>query len=325
MLKRLYIVGGQQRELRPLSANDDWYEYQKAVVLDLDLTTQLARTAVEHVSPAEVCPEAGATILFKSGSILGDRLFVCTQTEVLIYRLPDFERVGYISLPMFNDLHHVLPTPQGTLLVADTGLDMVMEISHQGDVIHHWNVLGEDPWARFSPDTDYRRVRTTKPHLAHPNFVFMVGTDVWATRFEQRDAICLTSPGRRIDIGIERVHDGIVHEGLVYFTTVDGHVVIADPLKCAVKEVIDLNEMRTGDVQLGWCRSIAVDGDQIWVGFSRIRPTKFRENVGWVMRGFKRDFGTHVACYDLRSRRCLTEILVEPFGLSAIFGIFSAG
>lgn len=325
MLKHLYIVGGQQRELRPLSATDDWYEYQKAIVLDLDVSTELASTALEYVSPSEVCPEEGATILFKSGSIRGDRLFVCTQTEVLIYRLPDFERVGYISLPIFNDLHHVLPTPHGTLLVADTGLDVVLELSLEGDVIHQWNVLGEDPWARFSPDTDYRRVRTTKPHHAHPNFVFLVGSDVWATRFEQRDAICLTSPGRRIDIGIERVHDGIMHDGLVYFTTVDGHVVIADPLKCAVKEVIDLNAMSTGDAQLGWCRSIAVDGDRIWVGFSRIRPTKFRENVGWVLRGFKRDFGTHVACYDLRRRKVVTEILVEPFGMSAIFGIFAGG
>jgi hypothetical protein len=306
-----------------MSASDDWYEYQKAIVLDLDVTARTATTAVEYTSPAEACPDEGATILFKSGSILGDRLFVCTQTEVLIYRLPAFERIGYISLPMFNDLHHVLPTPQGTLLVADTGLDMVLEISMEGRVIHQWNVLGEDPWARFSPDTDYRRVRTTKPHRAHPNHVFLVGSDVWATRFEQRDAICLTSPGRRIDIGIERVHDGVMHEGRVYFTTVDGHVVIADPSRCAVQEVIDLREMSAGDVQLGWCRSVAVDGDRIWVGFSRIRPTKFRENVGFVLRGFKRDFGTHVACYDLRRRECLSEIAVEPFGMSAVFGIFA--
>ena len=133
--------------------------------------------------------------------------------------------------------------------------------------------------------------------------MFLVGDDVWATRFEQRDAICLTSPGRRIPIGIERVHDGIMHEGRVYFTTVDGHVVIADPSRCVVQEVIDLNEMNKADVQLGWCRSVAVDGDRIWVGFSRIRPTKFRENVGFVLRGFKRDFGTHVACYDLKQAR----------------------
>jgi hypothetical protein len=324
LLKHLYIVGGQQRELRPLSANEDWYEYQKAIVLDLDIEAKSAKTAVEYLSPPDAAPEQSATILFKSGSVREDRLYVCTQTEVLTYALPAFERVGYISLPIFNDLHHVLPTPRGTLLIADTGLDMVLEVSPEGEVLTKWNVLGEDPWARFSPDVDYRRIRTTKPHLAHPNFVFLVGEDVWATRFEQRDAICLTSPGRRIDIGIERVHDGIMHNDRVYFTTVDGHVVIADPSRCVVEEVIDLTKMSPADVQLGWCRSIAVDGSNIWVGFSRIRPTKFRENVGWVLRGFKRDFGTHVACYNLATRTCTAEILVEPFGMSAIFGIFAA-
>jgi hypothetical protein len=324
VLQHLYVVGGQQRALRPLSATDDWYEYQKAVVLDLDISSRTATTRVEYVSPAETCPPEGATILFKSGSIVADRMFVCTQTEVLIYQIPSFERIGYISLPMFNDLHHVLPTPGGTLLVADTGLDMVLEIALDGTILRQWNVLGEDPWSRFSPDVDYRRVRTTKPHRSHPNHVFLVGDDVWATRFEQRDAVCLTVPGRRIDIGLERVHDGIVHEGHVYFTTVDGHVVIADPSAQAVVDVIDLNRMSSPDVQLGWCRSVALDGDRIWVGFSRIRPTKFRENVGWVLRGFKRDFGTHVACYDLRRRECVTEIGVEEFGMSAIFGIFRA-
>jgi hypothetical protein len=322
VLQHLYVLGGQQRALRPLSATDDWYEYQKAVVLDLDVSTRSASTTIEYVSPPEACPPEGATILFKSGSLVGDRLFVCTQTEVLIYQVPSFERVGYISLPMFNDLHHVLPSPQGTLLVANTGLDMVLELALDGTVLRHWNVLGEDPWARFSPDIDYRRVRTTKPHHSHPNHVFLVGQDVWATRFEQRDAVCLTVPGRRINIGLERVHDGIVHDGHVYFTTVDGHVVIADPSAQAVVDVVDLNRMSSPDVQLGWCRSLALDGDCIWVGFSRIRPTKFRENVGWVLRGFRRDFGTHVACYDLQRRECVTEIGVESFGMSAIFGIF---
>jgi hypothetical protein len=322
LLESLYVVGGQQRELRPLTATDGWYEYQKAIVLDLDIRSQSATKVIEYVSPPEATPEEGATILFKSGTLVGDRLFVCTQTEILIYCVPGFQRDGYISLPEFNDVHHVLPTSRGTLLVADTGLDTVLELSMAGDVLQRWNVLGEDPWARFSPEIDYRRVRTTKPHLAHPNYVFSVGDDVWATRFEQRDAICLTTPGRRIDIGIERVHDGVMHEGLVYFTTVDGHIVIADPERCEVVEVIDLKTMHSGEYQLGWCRSVAIDGDRIWVGFSRIRPTKIRENVGWVMRGFKRDFGTHLACYDLKKRECVSEILVEPFGLSAIFGIF---
>jgi hypothetical protein len=302
----------------------DWYEYESGLVVELDVATGRAATQVEYVSPPEVCPDEDATILFKSGTLRGDELFLCTQTEVIVYRVPSFERIAYLSLPIFNDLHHVVPTNRGTVAIANTGLDMVIEASMDGDVLRMWNVLDEDPWQRFARHVDYRKVRTTKPHLAHPNYVFLVGDDVWTTRFEQRDAICLTDPGKRINIGLERVHDGFVHEGRVYFTTVDGRLVIADPDRCVIDEVIDLTELSPDGVLLGWCRSLHVDGDYAWVGFSRIRPTKFRENVGWALRGFKRDFGTHLALYDLKHRRRVAEIALEPLGLNAIFSVCNA-
>lgn len=322
---RLYVAGGQQRALRPLTASqEDWYEYQKGVIVDLDTTAGTASTAVEYISPPEACPPEAPAILFKSGTLVGDRLYLCTQTEVLVYRVPSFERETYISLRLFNDVHHVRPTPDGNLLVANTGLDMVVELRHDGSIVRLWNVLGEEPWTRFSPETDYRRIPTTKPHLAHPNHVFYVGDEPWATRFQQKDAVSLLDPTRRIEIGLERVHDGVVHEGRVYFTTVDGHVVIADTSTLEVVEVMDLTKSHPPDMLLGWARSLYIDGDRMWVGFSRIRPTKIRENVGWVLRGLKRDFGTHVGCYDLRTGRSLGMYNVESFGLSAIFGIFPA-
>ncbi len=324
--RRLYVVGGRQRTLRPLAAGmTDWYEYESAVIVELDTASGSASVSVDYVSPADVCPPEDPAILFKSGTLEGDELYVCTQTEVLIYRVPSFERIGYVSLPLFNDVHHVRPTPDGNLLIANTGLDMVVETTRAGDVINLWNVLGEDAWARFSRDIDYRLVPTTKPHLAHPNHVFFVGDEPWATRFQQKDAISLIDPGRRIDIGLERVHDGVVgDDGHVYFTTVDGKIAIADTHSLAVVEVIDLTASHPRDSLLGWARSLLIDGNYLWVGFSRIRPTKFRENVGWVLRGLKRDFGTHVGCYDLRTRRSVAQIPVEQAGLSAIFGIYRA-
>jgi hypothetical protein len=324
--RRLYVAGGQQRALRPLSVGVDggWYEYQKAIILEVDTSTGHATTAVEYVSPPEVTPNEQPAILFKSGTLEGDRLYVCTQTEVMVYRLPTFEQLAYVSLPLFNDVHHVRPTPDGNLLIANTGLDNVIEATWAGDVVRVWNVLGEDPWARFSRDVDYRRIKTTKPHLAHPNHVFYIGDEPWATRFEQRDAVSLIDPTRRIDIGLERLHDGVVKDGRVYFTTVNGQLAIADAVSLKVIEVIDLTRAHPPDMLLGWARALHIEGDHVWVGFSRIRPTKFRENVGWVLRGLKRDFGTHVGCYDLRTRQSVAQIPVEPFGLSAIFGIFPA-
>ena len=323
----LYVVGGQQRSLRGMTADmNSWYEYQKGLILELDTRTGAARTAIEYVSPADAAPAEEPAILFKSGTLVGDELFICTQTEVMIYRVPSFERTAYISLPMFNDVHHVRPTPTGTLLVANTGLDTVVEMTRSGEVIKVINVLGQDEWGdgRFSPDVDYRRVKTTKPHLAHPNHVFYIGDEPWAARFQQKDAISLIDPGRRIDIGLERIHDGLVSDGRVYFTTVDGKVAIADTKTLEIIRVIDLTESHPPDMLLGWARGILVDGDKMWVGFSRIRPTKFRENVGWVLRGLKRDFGTHVGCYDIASGKSLAQFALEDQGLSAVFGIYFA-
>lgn len=325
-VRRLYVAGGQQRGLRPMSAGMDggWYEYEKAILVELDTATGEAHKVVEHVSPPGATADEQPAILFKSGTLEGDLLYTCTQTELMVYRVPSFERLAYVSLPAFNDVHHVRPTPAGNLLVANTGLDMVMEVSWSGDVVQLWNVLGEDPWARFSPDTDYRRVKTTKPHHAHPNHVFYIGDEPWATRFEQRDAVSLVDPSRRINIGLERLHDGLVYDGRVYFTTVNGQVAVADTTTLQVIEVIDLTRAHPQDMLLGWARGLMIEGDQMWVGFSRIRPTKFRENVGWVLHGLKRDFGTHVGCYDLRSGQSVGQFLVEPYGLSAVFGIYDA-
>lgn len=323
--RRLYVAGGQQRALRPLTAvGQDWYEYQKGIILELDTASATAATCVEYVSPADASPPDSPRILFKSGTLVDGLLYVCTQTEVLVYRPPSFDLVTYVSLPMFNDLHHVRPTPTGNLLVANTGLDTVVEVTHAGEVVHITNVLGEDPWARFSPEVDYRLVRTTKPHLAHPNQVFYIGDEPWATRFEQRDAVSLVDPSRRIPIGLERVHDGLVHGTSVYFTTVDAKIAIADTETLSIVDVIDLTKAHPSDMLLGWARGLLVDPPYAWVGFSRIRPTKFRENLGWVLAGLKRDFGTHVGCYDLRTRESVGQFNVEDFGLSAVFGIYPA-
>lgn len=317
----LYVIGGQQRAARPLSGGDGWYEYQKGLILRVEPETGSIRVELEYTSPPEACPDEDPAILFKSGTVQGDRLYLCTQTEVLVYRLPEFQRIGYVSLPLFNDLHHVRPTPEGHLLVANTGLDMVLEVTLDGRVLREWSVLDADPWERFSRAVDYRKVKTTKPHHAHPNQVFYIGNEVWATRFEQKDAICLTSPGRRIDIGVERLHDGLVHGGKVYFTAVNGKIVVADAESLRVEEVIDLTDFHDRDTLLGWTRGIMVEDDGIWIGFSRLRPTKFRENVGWVMRGFRHVLPTRIARYDIRSRRCTASIDLEQVGLSAVFSI----
>jgi hypothetical protein len=257
--------------------------------------------------------------------------------------LPSLTQTAYISLPFFNDVHHVAPTPQGNLLVASSGLETVSEITHEGELIREWNVLGEQPTV-WSKDKDYRRLNL-KPHRSHPNFLFSLDEELWVTRFYQKDAICLTRPGLSIDIAVGSPHDGILSGDYIYFTTTNGNIVIAHQKSLRVEEIIDLNQIHRHGGPLGWSRGIHIEDGKMWVGFSRIRPTKLKENVEWVKRslkwrlrwmlpdfvtgrskwmkkGLKKELPTRLACYDLAMKKCVCEMNLEPHGISAIFSIF---
>jgi hypothetical protein len=322
-----YVVGGRLRSsvFRKL---EEWQSCQQALLIELDPATNHSTTRIEYVSPPEVLAQDSPAVLFKSATLKNNKLYACTSTEVLVYELPHFRPVHYISLSCFNDLHHAYPSERGTILVVVTGLDMVVEVTTEGELVREWNVIGEDPWARFSRQTDYRLVPTTKPHRSHPNHVFEIDGEVWVTRVVQRDAICLTRTGPRIDIAVQSPHDGYVVGDRIYFTTVDGHVVIAHRKTLQVEETINLNRFRSkaasgqsGQI-LGWCRGLLpLDERWLWVGFTRVRPTKFIENLAWIRNGALRHKPSHVALYDLKLRQCEQEIELEPHGIGVVFSL----
>jgi len=155
----LYLLGGRQR--KSLFKNEEEQRlYEAALILLLDTSTGIAKVEIEYKTPPEACSSNESSHTFKSASLVGNKLYTCTSTEVLIFEVPSFKRIGYVSLPCFNDLHHVAPTPEGNLLAANTGLDMVVMFTPGGRVLAEWNVLGEDPWSRFSRDLDYRKIES---------------------------------------------------------------------------------------------------------------------------------------------------------------------
>ncbi len=195
-MSHLYVLGGKQRKL-VFKKEEEWNLYESALILKVDTESGNVETCVEYRTPSEARAHEHSSSTFKSGTLLGDVLYACTNTEVLVFSLPTFRLINYISLPCFNDVHHVMPSWDGTLLAAVTGLDMVVRFTVQGELLDQWSVLQQPPWERFSPAIDYRKVASTKPHQSHPNFVFELNRDVWVTRCVQRDAICLTHPGKR--------------------------------------------------------------------------------------------------------------------------------
>jgi hypothetical protein len=325
----IWIMGGEQRVLfyRP----NEWSQYRKALVVKS--TGGRLERVLEYESPPEHCPDETPSHVFKAATIEGDTAYLCTQTEVLVCDFPGFAIRRVISHPCFNDLHHVAPAPDGRLIVAVTGLDAVAELAPDGELLRLTSVLGGSPWDRFSPDTDYRKVPTTKPHQSHPNFIFFLDGHPWVTRFQQRDAVPVGGilNGRPpFDVGAEGIHDGHVAGSRVYFTTVNGCVVSFD-LATGRKLALDLNDLREPDDDrpLGWCRGVLPVGDKAWVGFSRIRYTTLRRNLSWIRHGFResedhRQHPTRIALYDLERPALRAQIDLEPVGLGAVFSIHQA-
>jgi hypothetical protein len=303
---------------------EEWQFCKRALLVELDLDSKTSLNCIEYVSPPHACPDNLPAIIFKSITLREHKLYACTATEVLVYDIPSFRLAAYISLPIFNDVHHVYPTAQGTLLVMVTGLDMVAEVSLDGQLVRHWDVMGENTFSIFSKEIDYRKVPTTKPHRAHANHIFQLDDEIWVTRFHQRDAISLQDAGRRIDIAVQRPHDGFLFNESLYFTTVDGHVVIVNSKTLKIDRIIDLNRFKgQSGKTLGWCRGLLpIDDRFLWVGFTRVRPTKFRENLNWIRQKSHMQRPSRVVLYDLQNESCLEEIETEPHGIGVIFSLF---
>lgn len=67
--------------------------------------------------------------------------------------------------------------------------------------------------------------------------------------------------------------------------------------------------------------------DRLWVGFTRVRKTRFQENVLWLKRVFKEGMTekpTHISLYDIGQKRCRQELDLELHGMNVIYSIFPA-
>ena len=113
----------------------------------------------------------------------------------------------------------------------------------------------------------------------------------------------------------------------VYFTTVDGHVVIADLESFEITRVVDLHELTDSRIPLGWCRGILPMGDSgVIVGFTRLRRTRWRDNINWVRNrlgvlGPAGELPTRITAYDLDEKRLLWDMNLEDHGLNTIFSV----
>ena len=238
-------------------------------------------------------------------------LLACTERE-LLWLDDDGAVRERRSHPQLNDVHHAIEH-DGAIWVASTGADAVLELRGGGTTVH--------PLAGPVPPGDLRH-RHLKPHRVHPNHLFVWAGQVWVTCLHQGHARSVRG-GEVLPVDDERIHDGVVHEGRVWFTTVDGRVVATDGTR---REVVDLNRLDGGGDPLGWCRGLAFIDGLLWVGFTRLRATRWRHHLAWV-RGRLRGRvevsrrPTRVVGVDLQQQRIVRTIDLEGLGAHAVFGM----
>ena len=273
-------------------------------------------------------PDIHPNLEFTVGDVEKNNLWLATDTEVRLYQYPSMDLIKTFSHPCFHNIHSVAVRGD-ELFVTSTGLDMVVVLNKlTGAVIRHHNVEGKPIWHRFSQDIDYRKQHSTRPHEGHPNYVFWINNQPWVTRCTQEDAVMLYDTSKRIDVsGAKKpisVHDGIVRDGCVFFTTVDGSVVVADAETQQIIRTIQASEMKGFGGLRGWCRGLYISGDLLYVGFSRLRKTKRLEKLAWVSRLLTRGetaTDASVLAIDLKQNRIIADYKIPAGAIDAIYSI----
>jgi hypothetical protein len=96
-MTRFYVIGGRQKPGVDTAKTDEWHYYSAGTIVSVDPDGSI-HSCVEHVTPPDACASAhDPSILFKSSTLVGNCLYVPTQTELLVYTLPSFQRVAYLG------------------------------------------------------------------------------------------------------------------------------------------------------------------------------------------------------------------------------------
>jgi len=304
--------------------------YGCAKLLRLDIRTAQVETLLSIDVGNENYPDEYPNLEFTVGDVDGKSLWLATDTEIRHYSYPTLDLIATFSHPCFHNIHSVAVRGD-ELYVTSTGLDMVVVLNKRtGNILRHINTEGKLIWHRFSSEVDYRKLHSTRPHDSHPNFVFWVEDEPWVTRCTQEDAVMLRNPTIRINItGRDKpinlsVHDGIVKDGYIYFTTVDGRIVIADAATQHIANTVNITKLKGYGGLRGWCRGLYLTDEICYVGFSRFRKTMRMEKLEWIKRLMlcgETIEECSVLALDLKQPRILADYRIPRDMLDALYSV----
>ncbi len=319
-MKLLVTMAVPSRDLAGMAEGHEGTSFVGARIEIIDWETKQCAKTIDYTPPSENLGE-GCSVRFTGGCPFQGQWLQTSGTELVIYDLKDWSVKKVISHPSFHDLHGAAVLGEEIVLV-NTGLEMFQILDAEGNIVREVNLASLATWERFDRSVDYRSVASTKPHEVHVNHAFRIDGEWWATRCLKSDAININNPEDRFDIKVGNPHDGIIRGDFIYFTTTNAHLVIANVATRRVEDLIDLNKLNEGGRKIGWCRGIEVDGDHAYVGFSRLRRSKWAgafhaaKDMYW---GRKRK--SHIERIDLKKKELIDSYDYETDGSSAIFSL----
>jgi hypothetical protein len=215
---------------------------------------------------------------------------VCSRTEVLWLTWPGPVVARVLTHPLMHDVHDAARLPDGTVVVASSGVDSVLRFDGDRLIDHTWLQpwpapprLADADFARaFGLPRDLRLAPPDifKPHRVHPNHLEPSRDAVWVTSLADRSRRLLaTGAGHQLPAP---PHDGRELAGVTWLTTIDGLLIRDDG---AHRDVLDVAALEGADGLPGWCRAVEVVGDVVYVGLSALRASRWRELARVAARG----------------------------------------
>lgn len=248
-----------------------------------------------------------------------DGTWLWQPTRTAVHRVDPDTLSGeqVLTHPLFHDVHSIAPGRQGWYVTC-TGHETVVDIGLDGRIYERFS-LGPS----IDPDRDYRYEPhdARKPHAVHPNRAFLLDDAGWVTCLSEGVCRGLGHDGRW-DLGPGMPHDGILRQGLVWFTTTAGRVIAVDPARGERVVELDVATLESARGAFGWCRGIEVIDDRLWVGITVLRSAAWREAARGVLRGARgRREPTRVLEIDWRRSRITGRWEVGRGGEGVIYGV----
>lgn len=272
----------------------------EGVVWLVDLAAERSDAIVRWTPPAHL---RVATKGFAGGSLADDgTLYVAAHAAVARVDTETATVTGVLHQPCMNDLHHVAALGE-RLFVSNTGLGAVEVLDRDGTFLGSHALLpawvnarrmaGDDPpldappvrpgWDGLSPApwpaarnedgyhaTDRRSApfhRLKVPDHLHVNHVAAVGDRLLATCFADGTLRDLRTFEVAARLPGAFLHDGIVHDGALWLTAIDGTILELDAHTFVERR--RLSAFGTG--HFGWCRGLAVSDQHLLVGLTEVR------------------------------------------------------